>query len=207
MSEAIIGTIIAVAGTLLGSGLGVWLSFKSTKAQIEAQSAQQERQLQHERLLSRTKTLIEIRKEYLLPLKETIGQWTEQARKTANLFAIDSKNRAPGVSNAELSKQTAEALRRGRKITSKLYELRGQLSDSVLGKLVDELFDQQKEVDKKRIYAIGLINDKSRAAEMLGRDSAIGPRRDEQAAMDLILNLCYKVNRRIEDLLSGDLPQ
>lgn len=64
MSDIIIGSIIALVGVLVGSAITGYISYRNTKLTLR----QQEKE-------SRRNRLLEIRKCYLVPLRETVSKW------------------------------------------------------------------------------------------------------------------------------------
>lgn len=222
MPDIICVAIISIVGTLIAAGIGAFISgysaYRNTKSQINARSAELKEQLEHQHREERRKWLVETRKEYLVPLRKTVGEWaadlTQLIDQIERLGMIRRRSKEypfTRISEQEREsiKQTLESLQARMKTLEgskgKLEALRGQVNDEELNVDIDWILLEELEISNISFPILHfetqswLRNPKEDIIKSL--DDAL--QKIKTASADLRTKL-QKVNRRIEELLVGD---
>jgi hypothetical protein len=220
MSDVMLIAILGIIGTLLGAVAGAaitgYISYRNTKLQITARSAELKEQLEHHQREARRSLRAEDRKRYLVPLRETATKWVvELTRMIEQTDSIGRTIKRPKLypfmgsgkkESVEPQKQTLEVIQRRMEASKKkLEDLLGQVNDEELILSIDEVLLKESDVRHNSFpilnYQIGmwLGTPKEDIAESL--NNAL--RENRKASIELRRQL-QKVNKRIEELLLGD---
>lgn len=185
-------SIIAGISGLLGVIIGSWISFRIARLQLE----RQEKEFQRSRLL-------EIRKLYLVPLRETTSKWVtklvQMIRRIENIgFDIQWDGRV-----RDSYKQTLESLERELKELKEELEIhRGQVTDRSVYEAIDKILSLEGAVNRKRLALM------SPTIEWDDEETSIDhiPAILDKLKTDSIQLRDYlqEVNLRIEELLCGE---
>jgi len=190
-----------ILGYILGASITGIISYLIARQQISARREEIKQQLDHQDQESQINRLIEARKEHILPLRKTISEYVLNRNQVVNMMvrldeALKSGNSARIQENAQEYYETTE---RGKTLTSQLQILRGQLGDQKLSDLIKTLLDKQSEIDLARMPIVRLFNNPG--SENIATLEAVEQKEEslfEEQRKELV-----KINRRIEELLSG----
>lgn len=91
VSDILLGAVISGLSLFIGSAIGAFISYKTTKAQIETRLVELQQELGHREREARRGRLIEARKNYLVPLRETVSKWAVEL--TRMIDQVDSVGR------------------------------------------------------------------------------------------------------------------
>ena len=179
-----------ILGYILGASITGIISYLIARQQIGARREEIKQQLDYE-----------VRKEHILPLRKTISEHVLNRNQVVNMMvrldeALKSENSARIQENA---REYYETIERSKTLTSQLGILRGQLGDQKLSDLIKTLLDKQSEIDLARMPIVRLFNNPG--SENVATLEAVEQKEEslfEEQRKELV-----KINRRIEELLSG----
>lgn len=179
-----------ITGGILGAVITGIISYLIARKKISARREEIKQQLEHE-----------ARKEHLLSLRKTISEYVQNRNQVVNMMvrldeALKSGNSARIQENAREYYETTE---RSKTLASQLEIFRGQLGDQKLSDLVKTLLDKQSEIDLARMPIVRLFNNPG--SENVATLEAVEQKEEslfEEQRKELV-----KINRRIEELLSG----
>lgn len=192
MSDIVLGALIGIGATALGSIIIGILNYKNTKAQLR----HQEREAQRNRLIA-------ARKDTLVPLRNKISEWVAcSSRQAAMIVRLDKaiKNKDSVERQLEMTEYYASS-KRMELISLELDIARGQISDNKLDNLIDNVREKQLEIDTARMPLLIFFNNPE-AADANTIESAMS--KDESLLKEL-RNQLFQVNKRIEELLRGEV--
>lgn len=211
MSDFLLGAIISGVSILLGSAIGSYISYKTAKNQSETRLAELQQQLEHQKTEARRNRLVETRKNYLNPLRETVGKWVTEL--TRLIDQVDSLGRAlkrseeypflhpkPDDSQKKIIDETGARMNTLKK---ELEDLRGQVSDNKLGETIDNVLFKELEVSIDSWPILHSAWDKwaIEKKDVQAIDNALNAISTTSAELRDYLQ---KVNKRIEELLVGE---
>ena len=211
MSDLLLGAIIGAGRALIGSIIGAMISYRTNKAQINARTIEQQQLLKHQELEARRSRLIETRKSYLIPLRETASKWVVEL--TRMIDQTDSLGKAlkmheqypflyPKPESSQ--KQAIEEIEaRMKALKEELEVLRGQVSDTKLNDAVDNVLFRELDVSVSSWPILHSTWDewKSGKKDVNSVDGALDEIRTTSVELRDHLQL---VNKRVEELLSGN---
>lgn len=211
MSDVLLGAIISGISLLLGYAIGAYISYKTAKNQSETRLAELQQQLEHQKTEARRNRLVEIRKNYLIPLIETVSKWvTELTRLTEQ---VDSLGRAlksseeqpflhpkPDDSQKQIIDKTKARMNT---LKEELEVLRGQVSDNKLGEAIDDVLFKELDVsiDSWPILHYNWEKWMIEKKDIQAIDNALNAISTTSVELRGYLQ---KVNKRIEELLVGE---
>ncbi|MCJ7514502.1 MAG: hypothetical protein MUO89_00815 [Dehalococcoidia bacterium] len=217
MSDVMLIAILGIAGTLLGAIAGAaitgFISYRNTNLQINARKAELKEQLEHQRSEARRRWLVEDRKQYLVPLRETVNKWVvELTRMIDQINNVGRVIKRPKVypllykeDSVEPQRQTLEAIQGRMKDLKETLEGLYGLYDEELSLYINTVLSMELDVS---INSYPILNYQMQtwftksgksATELL--DDAL--QKNRKASLDLRKQL-QQVNKRIEELLIGD---
>ncbi len=204
MSDIVLGALIGVGAAVLGSIITGIISYKNSKLQINARHEELNQQLSHQEREARRNRLIEARKELLLDLRRTISEWVEYSNQQVNM-TVRLKNAVERYDNASPERQLeimefTRVSERMKQLTSQLEILRAQVSDSILGNLIEAVRVKQFEVEWERMPLLRFFNN----PEGADADTLESAFQKDELLREEIQNRVLQVNKRIEELLSGE---
>jgi len=204
MPDIVLGAILAIAGAAVGSGITAFFSYKSAKLQVRANYTNLQLQLEDQAKEARRARLIEVRKTYLLPISHTISNWVESTIQETNMSVRREESRRKAEVDPENSALVLEeAMDKAQEWTSKVTRLRGQISDKTLENLIVKAVTVTSEVNTARMPILRLLNN----AKDIDKDPLIKVSEEERRLVGLLHDHLLQVNKRIEELLSGDESQ
>jgi hypothetical protein len=202
LPDIVLGALIGIGGTVVGAIIGGLSSYMITRLQISAAREQLTQQLSHQEREAKRNRLAEARKELLLDLRHTISEWVEcSSRGAATIVRFQKALEGKGNSTERrrATKEFFEVSERTKELTSRLSILRIQ-SDSKLDKLIEAVKDTQWKVVEQRLPLIEFFNSPG-SADINTFESAI---RTDEALLETVRKQAIQVNKRIEELLSGE---
>lgn len=204
MLDIVLGAILGIAGAAVGSGITAFFSYKSTKLQVGANYTNLQLQLEGQAKEARQARLIEARKVYLLPLSQAISNWAESAIQESNMIVRREESKRKDEFDPENSAlELKEAMDKSQNCTSQVTLLRGRVSDKTLDKLIENVVTVTNEVNIARMPILRLLNN----AEGIDTGTLIKASEEERRLVGLLHDHLLQVNKRIEELLSGDESQ
>lgn len=204
MLDIVLGAILGIAGAAVGSGITAFFSYKSTKLQVGANYTNLQLQLEGQAKEARQARLIEARKVYLLPLSQAISNWAESAIQESNMIVRREESKRKDEFDPENSAlELKEAMDKSQNCTSQVTLLRGRVSDKTLDKLIENVVTVTNEVTIARMPILRLLNN----AEGIDTGTLIKASEEERRLVGLLHDHLLQVNKRIEELLSGDESQ
>lgn len=204
MPDIALGALIGVIGTALGALIVGIINYKISKSQINARRDKLNQQLSHQERESRRNRLIESRKDLLLRLRNTLSEWVDASHKQVNM-TVRLKNALEKYDESSHARQLEiiefnEASERIKQLSSQFEILRGQVSDNTLDNLIEAVRETQYAVDTARLPLIRFFNN-PKGADINALESAFT---ENESLRKRVWKETLQVNKRIEDLLSGD---
>jgi len=210
VSDILLGAIISGLSLLFGYAIASYISYKTAKAQRETRLKELQQQLEHQKTEARRGRLVETRKTYLLPLRETVSKWVTEL--TRMIDQVDSLGRAlrrtqeyPSSYLTDNSqKQVIDKIKdRMNTLKEDLEVLRGQVSDNKLSDAIDEVLFKELDVsiDSSPILDSTWYGWRSGKKDVKVVDDALNAIRI--ISVELRDHL-QEVNKRIEELLIGE---
>ena len=191
MPDIVQGALIGIAGAIVGAAITAIIAYINTKSQLNLRIYE-----------LRTDRLIKTRERVLIPLREAINQSLGFSNRYLILMV------QMGEANKKADKtELREAIKRWEEASSKSEEARfnleiliGQLSDSKLIQLIEEVKTAQENENTKVIEVTVLAHQpESMNIETMKRLNS-----EFREIHSKTLNKLLPVNKRIEDLLSGE---
>jgi len=203
MSDILLGALIGLGGAVLGSIIMGVISYVISKLQINARRDELNQQLTYNEKQAQINRLIELRKPVLIRLKEVVSRWmqtsVEAQQMTVRLKAAYSKKDNP-EERARESKLWKESGDKSAQISSELAVLQGQLSDSTLAQMIENVIETywviSQELTKLQLI---LTNPKD-----LDSNSLLSVIKEYRSIQNKLRGYLLNVNKRIDDLLSGE---
>ncbi len=204
MSDIVLGALIGVGAAVIGSIITGVINYKNSKLQIGARRDELNQQLSYQEREAQRDRLIESRKDLLLRLRNTLSEWAQCSHGQVNM-TVRLKNAFEKYDDASPSRQLEirefnEVSERMKQLSSQFDILRGQVSDNKLDNLIEAVRETQYEVDIARMPLIRFFNNPS-GADINSLESAF--QKDESLRKEVSKQV-LQVNRRIEELLSGE---
>ncbi len=193
MPDIVLGALIGAITTAVGAIITGFINYKNAKLQLSHQGREAQRN-----------RLIEARKELLLDLRRTISEWVEYSNQQVNM-TVRLKNADEKYQDGSLERQLeirefAEVSGKMQQLSSQLGILRAQVSDRKLDNLIEAVKDIQYEVDVQRMPLVRFFNNPG-SADVNTLESAL---QTNEFLLKKIRNQNLQVNKRIEELLSGE---
>ena len=208
---AVISSGVGVGGALLGASLTSFVTYKVTKRQTDAQVEGLMGQLKHNADESRRARIVAARKVYLDPLRMLLVQWVSAFIELQAYWGqLPLVSRAGGTMLAELHGNIKASLAASKTASDKLNKHLGQISDSILMQLINQIW-------KDQLQTTGEIQKLAQQADDLAIRVASGSVRVEaaeeeakgwSAAMEALVEQRQKqylvINQRVEQLMAVD---
>lgn len=205
MSDAILVALVAIIAAamsgLLGAAISALVTYKITNRQVQARHDELLQQLQHDREEARRGRLIEARKTYLLPLRTEVSNvYGACMAFMSSTFSIGIlKDSGLPTDVKQFMEQVDAAKDTFTRFPQVINPLMGQIADPILRELISP-------------YTIRLGGLATQTTLLYRTLERFGPKADgiEKLMNDIgeSVNTLYPetlaVNKRIEDLLSGD---
>jgi hypothetical protein len=192
VSEIVQGALIGIGGAIVGAAITAIIAYVNNKSQVNLRIYE-----------LRTERLIRAREKVLLPLREAIAQSLEFANQALILMvrmrgAYKRKEEPKRI--WEEIRRWEEASEKSSEVLSKLEILRSQVSDIQLYHMIEEVKKSEEEENPRIIAAVLRTQD----TENLDIEIVRAVVRDLEEARKRIFDKLLPVNKRIEELLSGE---
>jgi hypothetical protein len=197
------GALIGLVGAILGALIAGVTSYKIAKIQIQARHDEINLQLSYQEKESYRNRIIESRKDVLLRLRNATSEWVECSHQQTNMNvrlkkAFKNKGESP---EKELEiKKYIDVSQHGERILSQFQVLRGQLSDSTLDNFIEALWEKQSAIKTARIPLLEFFNNPKEA----DINTILSATQREESLRNELRKELLKINKRIEELLSGE---
>ncbi len=191
MPEIVQGALIGIAGAIVGATITAIVAYINAKSQLNLRIYE-----------LRTDRLIKAREQVLIQLRKAIVQSLEFSNHYLRLMVQmgEANKKADKTELREAIKRWEEASDKSEEAKSNLEILIGQLSDSQLLQMIEEVKTAQEEENAKVIEVTVLAHqEESRNIETLKRLN-----KEFREIHNRTLNKLLPVNKRIEELLSGE---
>ena len=192
MSDIVQGALIGIGGAMVGAAITAIIAYINNKSQVNLRIYE-----------LRTEKLIKAREGVLIPLREVIAQSLEFANKALILMIRMDGAYKRQEEPKEIWKEIhrwEEASEKSSEILAKLEILRGQVSDIRLYHMIEEVKNSAEEENPKIIAAVMRIQD----TKNLNMEIVRATLKDLSEARKRIFDKLLPVNKRIEELLSGE---
>jgi len=192
MSDIVQGALIGISGAIVGAIITAIISYINTRSQLDLRIYE-----------LRTDRLIKAREQLLIPLREAMTQSLELANNALMMMIRmdgayqrneDVKDIKEGIQLWE------EASRKSSEASTKFEILRNQVSDARLCKMIEEVKNAEEKEEPKIIEAVSRAQD----TKNMNLVTARAINKDIAEARKRILDKLLVMNKRIEELLSGE---
>lgn len=217
MSDAVLIALFGIIGTALSALLGAvatgYITYRATKLQLNTQLETLGQQIRHQQEEARRNRIVEARKGYLMPLRKELLNYIHESTSQQGIFISMELASQAGVDASahfkllENFKAQCEATFEASK---KLHEYLGQISDSSLAALIDDLFGSETK-SLPRLLSLAQSAMAFGASIRSGQADGETLTAEFQRQMSEIKTLGSQrqvrltaVNKKIEELLSGD---
>jgi hypothetical protein len=214
MSDTVLIALIGVVGTAL-SGIVVavvsgWIYTRSTRLQLDAHRAEVSQQIRSQQEESRRGRIIEARKGYLIPFRDSLSSWIDTSLSADSAFlalqyAVQAKS-----DPSPLVRDLEGRLMHAQETLSELWKYLRQTSDATLFALVNDLWDsEEKASEGKKELAEVFFQLGVRAVNNDVDTQSFKGEFDRAKAKGILMvkqrqEKLATVNKRIEELLAGD---
>ena len=191
MSDIVLGAIIGAVAVALGASITGIVNYKNSKLQIEARTRE-----------ARLDRLIKVREKVLIPLREEMNRALELSNKYLILMVQmgEANKKADKTELREAIKRWKEASGKSKEAKSNLEMLIGQLSDSQLLRMIEEVKAAQEGENEKVIEVTMLAHQ----PESMNIETMKRLNRELREVHNTTLSKLLPLNKRIEELLSGE---
>jgi len=195
MSDILQGALIGIAGTIVGAIITAIIAYINTKSQLNLRIYE----LQTDRL-------IKTREKVLIPLREAINHSLELSNSYIILGVqmMAANKKVDKTELREAIKRWEEASIKSKEAKSNLEILIGQLSDSQLLRMIEEVKVVQEKENEKTIEVTVLAHHLAHQRENWNIEDIKRLNRELGEVHKMTLNKLLPVNKRIEELLSGE---
>lgn len=191
MSDIVQGALIGIVGAIVGAIITAIIAYINTKSQLNFRIYE-----------LRTDRLIKAREHVLLPLREVINQSLGFSKKHLVLMVqmVEASKKADKTELREAIKRWEEASHKSDEARFNLGILIGQLSDSQLLRMIEEVEAAQQNENKKVIDVTVLAHQ----PESMNIETMERLNRELRKFHNITLSKLLPLNKRIEELLSGE---
>ncbi len=192
MSDIVQGALIGISGAIVGAVITGIIAYINTKSQLNLRIYE-----------LRTDRLIEARERVLVPLREVMAQYLELANNALIMMermeGTYERGEDPKYIREEI-KHWEEASDRSSEASAKLEIIKSQLSDARLYQMIEEVKNTEEQERPNIIKAAMRAQDtKNMSLEIMNEIN-----KDIAEARKRIFAKSFPVNKRIEELLSGE---
>ncbi|MBL7126633.1 MAG: hypothetical protein ISS58_05450 [Dehalococcoidales bacterium] len=191
MSDIVQGALIAIAGTIVGAIITAIIAYINTRSQLNLRLYE-----------LRTDRLTKAREKVLIPLREAISQSLELSNNHLRLMVQmgEANKKEDKIELSEAIRRWEEASEKSKEADANLEILIGQLSDSQLLRMIEEVQTNQAKEGEKVIEVTVLAHQPEswniRTMKRLNSEL--------REIHNITLEKLLPVNKRIEELLSGE---
>jgi hypothetical protein len=191
MSDVLQGAIIGVAGAIVGALITAVIAYINTKSQLNFRIYE-----------LRTERLIKSRTDVLLSLGKTLNIWSQCSSEEMKLMVQMGEANKNG-NTTEITKSIERWYKMSEKRDEARFDMKvlvGQLSDSQLLKMIKEVEEAQTNENSKIIEITTLAH----KPESLNVATMKKLNKEATHYHDITLSKVIPLNKRIEELLSGE---
>jgi hypothetical protein len=192
LSDLALGALIGVGGTIIGALIAGMTSYIITRMQINAR-----------RYDLRFESLITDRKIVLIPLREAVSKSLELSNNALTMTVRLGEANKRGADAKELREEIQlweEVSEKSSQASSNLEILRGQISDSKLDQFIQEAISAQREESTE----LAMITHRAQQPENWTKEAFDKIVNDREEILKRLRSKLFTVNKRIEELLSGE---
>jgi len=192
LSDIVVGALIGVVATALGSIIIGIINYKRSKSQ----QRYNEQQAQIDRL-------VRDRERVLVPLREVMSKWmqiTKQDQQMLVRVETANKKKYPPQELAQEMQLWKEVADKSVQVTSELAVLQGQISDSVLDQMIEAAKKAHWETVPERTKLVQLFNN----PQNVDTNSLLSAVEKYDSILNNLRGYLLTVSKRIEELLSGE---
>ena len=191
MSNIVQGALIGIAGAIVGAIITAIIAYINTKSQLNLRIYE-----------FQTDRLIKAREQVLMPLREAINLSLELSNNYLILIVQmgEASKKEDKTKLKEAIKHWKEASGKLKEAKSNLEILIGQLSDTQLLQMIEEVKTAQEKEGEKVIEVTVLAH----RPENMNIETLKRLKGEFREVHNLTLNKLLPVNKRIEELLSGE---
>jgi len=202
LTDIVLGTLIGVGGTVLGSIVVGVINHISLKLQINARRDELIQQQTYNEQQARIERLIKLREPVLIPLRKVVSRWLQLQNKsslmTKRLVAAYAEKDNPKERASE-RKLWEESGEEATQITTELATLQGQLGDSSLAQMIDTVveayWENLQEITKLQITIVNQKDSVTNSLELI---------KEYRSSLNKLRGYLVTVMKRIDDLLIGE---
>ena len=204
MSDIVLGALIGFGAAAVSAIMTGIISYRISKLQTDARDGEINRQLNHQQREARLDRLVEARKGYLIDLRSTTSEWEACSNRQVNMI-VRLKKAYEEYDEGSPSRQLEvmefnEVSTQCRHLSTQFEILRRQVNDKKLAQLIEALTKTQYEVNTSRLPLIRFFNNPGGA----DTDTLECAFQRDEALRNRVWDQVLQVNRRIEELLSGE---
>ena len=192
MSDIVQGALIGIGGAIVGAVITAVIAYVNNKSQVSLRIYE-----------LRTERLVQTRERVLIPLREAIAQSLEFANQALILMirmqGAYKRQEQPEQIWKEIHRWE-EASEKSSEVSAKLEILKNQVSDIRLYHMVEEVENSAEEENPKIMAAVIRVQDTKNLNIEIVRATC----KDLAEARKRIFDKLLPVNKRIEELLSGE---
>lgn len=203
MSDIVLGALIGVGAAALGAIITGIINYKNSRLQISAAREQLGQQLDHHEREAQRNRLIESRKGFLLDLRHKLSEQVDCSGSQLAMIVRFDKAYKENPNSRRTQQETEkffEVSNRWQQLSSQVAILCGQVSDSKLYELIESVRQTQYMVETQRLPLIRFFNNPGNA----NANTIEAALQKDEALRKEINNQLLQVNKRIEELLSGE---
>ena len=192
MSDIVLGALIGVGATALGSIITGIINYRNSKLQINVRRDE-----------ARIDRLIKAREKVLIPLREAMTQSLELANNALIMMIRMDGAYKRGEDPEEIKeeiKRWKEASHKSREASAKFEIVKSQLSDTQLYQMIEEVKNVEEKERPKIIEAVARTQDR----QNWNIEAMTAINREIEEARKRIFDKLLVANKRIDELLSGD---
>jgi hypothetical protein len=191
LSEIVQGALIGISGAIVGAVITAIIAYINTKSQLNLRIYE-----------LKTDRLIKTREGVLIPLRKALNMWSEYSTKEMILMVqMGEASKKDDKTELKIAiKRWEEAANKRDEARFDLKMLVGQLSDSQLLQMIKEVETAQTNENSKVIEITFLAH----KPESMNFETMKKLNEEAQKFHNITLNKLLPVNKRIEELLSGE---
>ena len=202
MSDIVLGALIGVGAVVVGSIITGVINHRNSKLQISARRDEVNQQLSHQEREAKIGRIINSREKVLILLREAINRSLELSNNHLVLMVQmgEASRKEDKTEYRAAIKRWEEASDESKEAKSTLEILIGQLSDSQLLRMIEEVKASQ-EGEKGKVVEVSVL---AHQPESMNIETMKRLNRELREFHNITLSKLLPLNKRIEELLSGE---
>ncbi len=209
MPDIVLGGLIGIGGAIVGAIIAAISSYRIARLQINTRREELSQQHKYDEQQARIDRLVRDRERVLVPLREVLSKWMQVTKQDQQMLVRLEKayKRVKEVytkdNAAELEKELQvykEVAGKSTEVTSELAVLQGLISDSTLDKMIEAAKNAHWETAPERTELDRLFNN----PQNTDTNALLSSIEKYDSILNNLRGYLLTVNKRIEDLLSGE---